>query len=78
MRKPAARTAAQHRQLMSDQRLKTSGKAVISPVALRDDECTALLASVIASQALEGVHISREDAARLLDEALFAPLPDLG
>jgi len=40
-------------------------------------ERDALLRSVIASQALEGVCISYDDAARLLDEVLAEPLVDL-
>ncbi len=34
----------------------------------------AILDSVIASQALEGIHVSREVAAQLLDEVLREPL----
>jgi hypothetical protein len=35
-----------------------------------------LLRSIISSQALEGVHISYEEASRILDEVLLEPLPD--
>jgi hypothetical protein len=37
-----------------------------------------LIRSVIASQELEGIQISYEDAARLLEEALRRPLPHIG
>jgi hypothetical protein len=36
-----------------------------------------LLRSVISSQALEGVHISYEEAERLLEDVLRRPLPSL-
>jgi hypothetical protein len=36
-----------------------------------------LLRSIITSQALEGVHISYEQASRILDEVLLEPMPDL-
>jgi hypothetical protein len=37
-----------------------------------------LIRSVIATQALEGITVSYEDAARLLDEALRRPIPRIG
>ncbi len=78
MRKSAIRSAAQHNQPDPGQRAKENGKVVIGLLALSDDDCAAMLDSVIASQALEGVHISRDVAARLLDEALHDPLPEIG
>ncbi len=50
--------------------------AVAPPLGAAEREW--LLDSVIASQALEGVHISREVATRLLDEVLAEPLPAIG
>ncbi|MDQ2786718.1 MAG: hypothetical protein M3Y58_17150 [Chloroflexota bacterium] len=44
---------------------------------LSEIERNALPRSVIASQALEGVCISYDDAAQLLDEVLAEPLVDL-
>jgi hypothetical protein len=45
---------------------------------LTEADRSAIISSVIASQALEGVHVPRETAARLLDEVLREPLRDIG
>jgi hypothetical protein len=44
---------------------------------LTDVERDRILRSVIASQALEGITVTRDTAERLLDQALRMPLPDL-
>lgn len=36
-----------------------------------------LIRSVVSSQGLAGLHISYEEASRLLDDVLLEPLPDL-
>lgn len=43
-----------------------------------ETERDALIRSVIASQSLEGVTISYDEAAQLLDEVLAEPLTDIG
>lgn len=51
--------------------------AFLAAFELSDLEREYLLRSVIASQALEDVHVSHEVASRLLDEVLREPLPDI-
>ncbi len=48
------------------------------PRPLTNEEREHILKSIISSQALEGVHISREEAEEALDQALSMPLPSIG
>jgi hypothetical protein len=61
---------------MSDREGEIEGPSV--PPLFTDEEREWVLDSVIASQALEGLHISREAAARLLDKVMRRPLPKIG
>ncbi len=51
---------------------------VATPPPFTAEEREWVLDSVIASQAQEGVIVSRETAARLLDELEGTPLPNIG
>lgn len=55
----------------------SSTPAVESASELTADEREWIIASVISSLALEDIHVPADVAARLLDDALLEPLPDL-
>jgi hypothetical protein len=69
-RRPADKPVAQG--------LMSSGPMAGDIVKLSAADRDTLIRSVIATQALEGIHVSYEDAARLLDEALHRPIPRIG
>lgn len=60
-----------------NRRSQTRSTPDAMPIELSEAERDAIISSVIASQALAGVPISREAAERVMDEELCMPLPNI-
>ena len=61
-----------------DRAERDNNLAMLRPVEISNEEREAIISSIIASQALEGIDVPREMMEAIFEQALREPLPKIG